>query len=1230
MEPTSTIKPSGQGDFPPQSPEGDGRTPLPDAASEEARTVTPADPLPAAPAPAAPATEEFAAPAAPPAHEAEPVTAAGVRSATTTTYEHMGAPQRELRHLVEGIRQWMAKLSGKVATHPGVLGILEGESGQGQREIIQVLEDVCKDLGVAFFWARTTACDHRPPGIAQELAAWLLALAENSPSESAPAPLSEDLTAELAWLASDGAGAGSSRHPLGVELDHSRLVDAMARALLESSLRRPIVLVIDDVESADRLTREILRQLLRLVLLRRELGFVPRLLLLALTEPGRDLRPLLECSDTALQELEAFHIRVRGLSRDDFRSSAERMLGSEGTLSSRERILRLTGGNARHLKWLLWLLREKGVANTAGVPESQLTLESIVLDRFRALPPWGQSCVAVASVAGVACGSSLLLATSGVGSSPGGEDLPPGAARGASKAASSGWLDRLEALAASGWLVRIPVVGAAPLPSTTSTSEHGEVAFAVADAEVADVVIASLDPREQQRLRQRIIEVLLLDANASRAARGLALDQAIALSDTNTILALAPGVASRLIELACPEAASEVVQEALDAAPQAPRTATVDLRQLRADVLEITRDHRAAAKAYADLATEAASAEDRAQCLKALGDVHGKLGERESQEKAYHSALASLPADAAWPQRIQLLAALARLHLDSGKLEESVAFLDRCLEAVAHQSIPAELVDVEVYRLAEEVQFRRNNLPEAIEFERGLLRRAELRQDGASQLDCMLRLANLHGLRSELEENETYLLESVRVARATGSRWLLARALLSLGDFRRSRQDVPGALKDLRLAAFVLLELGKVDASRRVMARILGLEFEAGHFSTLGRTSRAVVKDWCAQGELTGPKKVQSTLALDAAARKACIQQLEASPQEMEKRIVEMVHLLEADGRFADAQRLCREALREENRLPAAVANSLWFCLGRTKVVTGDYEGALGHFEKALVPPAGGQPSRDTLAEAYLEVSSVFLERGDIARAYEYGLRGIRLALEHGDAVGTLRALHVMAAFLAECGEENAAVMVGESLIHLARQMELPQWEIRGRHWVVKASTRHSGPSASAGTILRWIELASRLDMPVETCRLKLEAGWSSYYRREFVEAQKLAREGIEIARAYKLDPLLDELLHLVGVIESAAKNPRKNFLRALEVLEQALISSEARRRPRLRWEILKDMALVYRERGKDDLAEEFERRAQELELVASSSLPLGAKRLGWTSRARAESNLEPSPPATR
>ena len=37
------------------------------------------------------------------------------------------------------------------------------------------------------------------------------------------------------------------------------------------------------------------------------------------------------------------------------------------------------------------------------------------------------------------------------------------------------------------------------------------------------------------------------------------------------------------------------------------------------------------------------------------------------------------------------------------------------------------------------------------------------------------------------------------------------------------------------------------------------------------------------------------------------------------------------------------------------------------------------------------------------------------------------------------------------------------------------------------------------------------------------------------------------------LQPLLDEFLLLVGVVESAHENPSKNFLRALEALEQAL-----------------------------------------------------------------------------
>jgi hypothetical protein len=136
---------------------------------------------------------------------------------------------------------------------------------------------------------------------------------------------------------------------------------------------------------------------------------------------------------------------------------------------------------------------------------------------------------------------------------------------------------------------------------------------------------------------------------------------------------------------------------------------------------------------------------------------------------------------------------------------------------------------------------------------------------------------------------------------------------------------------------------------------------------------------------------------------------------------------------------------------------------------------------------------------------------------------------------------------------------------------------------------------------------------------MKLEMGWNCLHNRDFTEALCLAREGVEIARWLGLDALIDDLLHLVGVVESAASNPRKNFLRALEALEQALQGAEARKRPRLRWEVLEAMAAIYRERGKDDLAEEYQRRADEIEFLMTSSLPPPLREARWRGRARVQ-----------
>jgi len=150
----------------------------------------------------------------------------------------------------------------------------------------------------------------------------------------------------------------------------------------------------------------------------------------------------------------------------------------------------------------------------------------------------------------------------------------------------------------------------------------------------------------------------------------------------------------------------------------------------------------------------------------------------------------------------------------------------------------------------------------------------------------------------------------------------------------------------------------------------------------------------------------------------------------------------------------------------------------------------------------------------------------------------------------------------------------------------------------------------------RALELAAVLDLPVETCRVKLDLGWERYRRREFPEALQLAREALETARSLSLSKLIDDLLHLVGVVESAATNPRKNFLRALEALEQALQGAEARGRPRLRWEVLQAMARIYRERGKPEPAAEYDTKAREIEATVFSGLPRELRSLVWRSRA--------------
>src|SRR5688500_20152040 len=74
-----------------------------------------------------------------------------------------GVPEREMRLLVDGIREWLGSLAGEGSTR-GHLGVLEGEPGQGQSEVLRALTQVCRDLGLCALHGRASRTAAVPPG----------------------------------------------------------------------------------------------------------------------------------------------------------------------------------------------------------------------------------------------------------------------------------------------------------------------------------------------------------------------------------------------------------------------------------------------------------------------------------------------------------------------------------------------------------------------------------------------------------------------------------------------------------------------------------------------------------------------------------------------------------------------------------------------------------------------------------------------------------------------------------------------------------------------------------------------------------------------------------------------------------------------------------------------------------------------------------------------------------
>ncbi|HLU46640.1 MAG TPA: hypothetical protein VK116_01105, partial [Planctomycetota bacterium] len=287
--------------------------------------------------------------------------------------------------------------------------------------------------------------------------------------------------------------------------------------------------------------------------------------------------------------------------------------------------------------------------------------------------------------------------------------------------------------------------------------------------------------------------------------------------------------------------------------------------------------------------------------------------------------------------------------------------------------------------------------------------------------------------------------------------------------------------------------------------------------------------------------------------------------------LLELVRCEYEAGRFSDAcehiaEALARPAFRDGG---GAARATLLLYQGRIESLRGRASDAASSYERSLkVWPVTAE--RVLLAEAWIDIGALLSRLGQLDRALEHMIRGLRLALDEDEPNAIVHALHHLALFLVDADESVAATELAKAAAQIARSQGDFAAELRSIAVLVRASLESSRPESLDAVLERGRELARDPTLPVEAAAFRLEEAWVVYSRGDLATAMQLARGVVETARSLELRPLLADVLLLIACIDGHPDNPRSNVVRALESLERLLDADEARASPRVRFEVLR------------------------------------------------------------
>jgi len=288
----------------------------------------------------------------------------------------MGAP-------VVGRERVLAELDGLLAAAragTGSVVLLTGEAGIGKTTVADALVEQARGAGVPVLVGRAVPDDGAP-------AYWPWRRALSAPGIG----LSPDLL--------EADAGGGDRAAEATAAVRFRIGDRICRALAAAAEPAGLVLLIEDVQSADEASLALLRHVCREV--------ADASILLVCT-----VRPAHEGSDADLGDLAGAHvIRLGPFTEADVGASAVALAGGELHPSWPAYLHRLSGGNPLFVRELVRLLATEGrLAGPAGDVPVPAQLRRVAMRRMARLEPAVRDLLGVASTIGAEIDVVLLSA----------------------------------------------------------------------------------------------------------------------------------------------------------------------------------------------------------------------------------------------------------------------------------------------------------------------------------------------------------------------------------------------------------------------------------------------------------------------------------------------------------------------------------------------------------------------------------------------------------------------------------------------------------------------------------------------------------------------------------------------------------------------------------------------------------------------------------------------------